>query len=56
MLTSLLWQGSIRQVYAGVVELLPAHLLVLLGPSELREAVLEGSWKSFVVTSFSEVD
>jgi len=49
-------RGTRWQVYAGLVELLPAHLLVLLRPCDLRDAVLEGSWKSSVVTSFSKVD
>ena len=44
------------QVYAGLVELLPAHLIALLSPWELRQAVLGGSWKSAVVSSFADVD
>ena len=44
------------QVYAGLVELLPAHLLSLLTPCELCEAVLGGWWKSTVVSSFTDVD
>jgi len=43
-------------VYLGLVELVPVHLLALLSAHELREAVLEGSWKPAVVTSFSVVD
>jgi len=51
-----LYATRFAQVYAGLVELLPAHLLSLLTPCELREAVIGGWWKSAVVSSFADVD
>jgi hypothetical protein len=48
---------QVQEVYAGVVDLLPPHLVVLLTAEELREAVLQGSdWKPHVFGSLDHLD